>query len=146
MTRQAYSRVLTGGLVAVALAGTGCSSNPLDGTWSTAFTVLTFTGTETIDVSSDGTLKVTVTSASASCSGTEVTTGYQWAATASSITFSGTPACTGSITCGALSLDCSKSGSSFTAGSCTYTLSDSNDTLALTACSGTSDATYIRAD
>jgi hypothetical protein len=149
MARTGHSTVYTRGLpaaaAALALASAGCSSNPLDGTWSVASTFGTFTATQTVDISSGGSLTVTYTATSSSCSGTLTNTGYQWAATASSITFSGTPVCTGSITCGALSLSCTEA-SSFKAGSCTYALSDDNDTLALTACSGTSDTTYIRAD
>jgi hypothetical protein len=131
--------------VVLAAVGVGCSSNPLDGTWTTANTVLTVTLTETIEVNGDGTLTVSDTASSASCSGSWTTTGYAWAATASSITFSGTPTCTGSITCGPLSLSCAGN-QGLTAGSCTYALSNANDTLALTACSGTSDLTLTRAD
>ena len=53
--------------------------------------------------------------------------------------------CTGSITCGAVSLSCTGD-QGLKAGSCTYALSNGNDTLALTACSGTSDVTLTRAN
>lgn len=132
-------------LLALAVGGTGCSNSPLDGAWTTATTVGGVTFTETFQVNGDGTLSVTESASSASCSGSWTATGYSWAATASSVTFSGTPTCTGSITCGAVSVSCS-SDQGLKAGSCTYTLSNDDDTLALTACSGTSDVTLTRAD
>jgi hypothetical protein len=48
------------------------------------------------------------------------------------------------ITCGAVSFSCSGNGNQFKAGSCTYALSNNDNTLALTGCSGTSDATLTR--
>jgi len=146
MLEKRHSTVPSGALLgslALALVGMGCSSSPLDGTWSAASTVGTFTATETVDVSSGGTLTVAVSAMSASCSGAWNTTGYEWAATATEITISGTPVCTGSITCGALSLSCSGT-SQVKVGSCAYALSNGNDTLALTACTGTSDVTFTR--
>jgi hypothetical protein len=87
---------------------------------------------------------VSVAATGGSCSGSWDATGYSWAATANSITFSGTPTCTGSITCGALSLSCAGQSQALKVGSCTYSLSNGNDTLALTACTGTSDLTLTR--
>ena len=133
-------------LSALALIGMGCSSNPLDGSWITASTVGTFTTTETVEVNSDGTLSVAVTATSSSCSGASNTTGYQWAATATEITVSGTPVCTGSITCGALTLACTGATGTVKNGSCTYALSSGNDTLALTACTGITATTFTRAN
>ena len=130
---------------ALAILGMGCSHNPLVGTWNTAFTALGITGTTSIVVSSDGTMVVDVNGSGASCTGASTTTGYAWAATGASITFSGTPVCTGGITCGNLSLSCSGN-QAFKAGSCTYALSNNDDTLALTGCTGTTDATYTRAN
>jgi hypothetical protein len=148
MAEKSHSAVHTRGLLAtaaLAVVGMGCNSNPLVGKWATASTVGTFTATETVDVSGNGTLSVNVSGMSASCSGSWSTTGYMWAATSSSITVSGTPVCTGSITCGALSLSCSGGkGTGLSAGSCTYAFSNNDDTLALTACSGTSDVTFTR--
>ena len=129
--------------IAVGCSGSSGSSNPIVGTWTTADTVGTATFTETVDLNADGTLVVTLTAASASCSGTETTTGYTWAATAASITISGTPACSGAITCGTLSDACSDS-TSLKSAACTYTLSNNNDTLALTACTGIDDLTFTR--
>src|ERR1700761_1236928 len=129
---------------ALATSGIGCSSgssSPLVGTWSTAATVAGFTVTETLVVNGDQTLSATTTANSTSCSGSWTATGYAWAATASSVTFSGTPTCTGSITCGNVSVSCSGNDQAFKDGSCTYALSNNDDTLALTGCSGTSDAT-----
>lgn len=135
------------GALAVAMTSTmgmGCSHNPLVGTWTTAFTTLGFTGTTSYEVNGDGTIVVTQVGSSSSCSGSSVTTGYQWAATDSSITFSGTPVCNGSITCGSVSLSCSGTSGGLQAGSCAYALSNNDDTLALTSCSGTNDVTLTR--
>jgi hypothetical protein len=131
----------------LAMLGAGCSSgsnSPLVGTWAAATTVGTFTGTKTLQVNGDGSLGVTESATSTSCSGSWVTTGYSWAATATAVTFSGTPVCTGSITCGAVSLSCSGSTQALAAGACNYTLSAGDDTLALTGCTGTSDGTFTR--
>ncbi len=128
---------------ALAALGMGCSHNPLVGTWVSAYTVGTVTVTETIEVNADGTLVVNAVGSGSGCTGAEAVTGYEWAATSSSVTFSGTPACTGGITCGPVTVDCSGN-QGFKAGSCTYALSNNDDTLALTACSGTNDLTLTR--
>ena len=133
----------------IAVLAVGCggsssgSSNPLVGKWTTAKSVGTVTVTETVNLNANGTLVVQVTAASATCSGTETTTGFAWAATAASITFSGTADCTGAITCGTVSVACSDS-TGVKASACTYALSNNNDTLALTACTGIDDATFTR--
>jgi hypothetical protein len=150
MAEKGRSTVHTRGLLAtaaLAVVGTGCNNNPLVGNWATAGTFGTLTVTETVDVSGDGTLSVKVSGMSASCSGAWTTTGYTWAATATEITLSGKPACTGSITCGALSLSCSGGmNTALSTGSCTYALSNNDDTLALTACTGISNGTFTRAN
>ncbi len=127
---------------ALAALGMGCSHNPLVGTWVSAYTVAGITITETIEVDGDGTLIVNAVG-SGSCTGMEATTGYEWAATSTSVTFSGMPVCTGGVTCGPLTYDCTGN-QGFKAGSCTYALSNNDDTLALTACSGTNDLTLTR--
>lgn len=140
------------GCAAIAGLGMGCSTNPLVGTWSTAFTVGSSTLTDTLDLSSDGTLSVAISNGSPSCSGAWDVAGLTWTATAASgadsgtIAVSGTPDCTGSITCGAVSVSCAEENLEFKAGSCTYTLSSDDDTLALTACTGTPDGTFTRQD
>jgi hypothetical protein len=148
MVELSRSRVHTRGLLAsaaLAVVGMGCSSNPLVGTWAAASTAGTLTTTETVDVSGNGSLSVKVSAMGTSCSGSWSTTGYMWAATSTSITVSGTPDCTGSIACGALSLSCTRGkGEALGAGACTYTLSNGDDTLALTACTGIADVTFTR--
>ena len=147
MAKQVRSTAYVQGLLAagvLAMMGTGCSSNPLDGTWITAGTLAGVTVTDNVIVDGDGTLSVKST-ASGSCTGTEEWTGYSWAATSTSVTFSGTATCSGAFTCGAVSVNCSGSTDPpLKTGSCTYAISDDNDTLALTACSGTADATLTR--
>jgi len=136
----------------IALMATACGggsfntndSNPLVGSWTTATTSGMTTYTETVDVSPDGSLSVSLTTGGASCSGTLTNTGYTWTSTATTVTVSGTATCSGSITCGALSYDCSASKPGVTAGSCDYSLTNGNDTLALTGCTGISNATFTR--
>lgn len=140
------------GAVALAILGIGCSGgssfggNPLEGTWTTGATVGTFSGTQSYDVNPDGTIVVSVTGTAGACTGSFSWTGYTWAATNASITFSGTATCTGALTCGAFSYDCSKTQSPLTAGSCTYTLSNNDNTLSLSDCSGTANGTFVRAN
>jgi hypothetical protein len=122
--------------LALAILGMGCSHDPLVGTWSKSLMVLTFTGSQSYEVNANGTIVVNTSVASSSCTGSWVTTGYTWAATANSITFSGTPTCTGQLTCGTVSVACSNN-NQLQAGSCTYALSNNDDTLTLTNCSGT---------
>jgi hypothetical protein len=122
----------------------GCgsgSSNPLVGSWAEASSVAGETTQTTYELNGDGTVVVTATG-SGLCTGTETVTGLQWAATSSSVTFSGTGMCSGGVTCGPLTFNCS--GAQSYAGACTYALSSNNDTLALTGCTGTSDKTLIR--
>jgi hypothetical protein len=129
---------------ALTLVGAGCggSTNPLDGTWQTASTFLSCTGTRAYTLNGDGSLVVTETGGGA-CSGAWTTTGLAWAATSTEITFSGTGTCTGTVSYGSLGLTCSSS-TSYT-GACAYALSANDDTLTLSQCSGVSDETLTRA-
>lgn len=144
MGRTRWSLTAAGVL---AVLGAGCGSgDPLVGSWATAFSTLGIVGTQTYEVSSNGTLSYTLTG-SGTCSGTLTWSGYMWAATATSVTFSGVPQCSGTATCGGFSFDCAKANSvAPQSGACTYQLSDNDDTLALTSCTGTSDVTLIRAN
>ena len=135
-------------LVATACSGSSFSSgpsNPLVGSWTTAVTSGSSTRTETVTVNADGTLSVALTTGGGSCSGTLTYDGYAWTSTATSVTITGSGSCAGTITCGSLTYDCSTATKGVTAGTCTYALSNGNDTLALTGCSGISDATFTRA-
>lgn len=134
---------------AIAVVGTGCggggSSNPLVGEWTRAVTSGTTTITETIHVNSDGSLSYTLTGSSSGCSGSQTYTGFTWAATSSSVTVSGTAACSGTITCGTVSVACSTTASGVSNGSCTYSLIANDDTLTLSQCtSKTNDGAYTR--
>jgi hypothetical protein len=134
-------------LAALAAVGMGCSggsSSPLVGNWAEVSTTLGVTTTTTYEVNGDGTLTVTA-AGSGNCSGTETVTGLQWAATSTSITFSGAGTCSGSVTCGPITINCAGSQTSYS-GSCTYALSNGNDTLALTGCTGTTDKTLLRSN
>jgi hypothetical protein len=130
-------------LTILAAVGMGCSgnSNPLVGRWTTASSAFGETTQTTDELNSDGTVVVT-SIGSGPCTGTETVTGLQWAATSSSVTFSGTGTCTGGITCGAITINCASQQSH--SGSCTYALSNNDDTLTLSNCTGTSNNTFIR--
>ena len=131
-------------LAALAAAGMGCgggSSNPLVGSWTQASSAGGQTTQTTYEVNGDGTVVVTTTG-SGSCTGTETVTGLQWAATASEVTFSGTGTCSGGLTCGAITISCASN--TTYSGACTYALSNNDDTLTLSACTGTSNTTLIR--
>ena len=137
---------------ALAVLGAGCggggidAGNPLVGSWETAFSSAGITGTETYQVNADGTLSYSL-SASGTCSGSLTWSGYLWSSTATSVAFSGTPVCSGSATCGALTYSCSLAMSAApTSGACDYALSNGDDTLALTNCTGTSNVTLLRAN
>lgn len=130
---------------ALAILGLGCSSDPLVGTWTRSYVTFGITITEDYVVSGDGTLGMHGTGAG-SCTGAEDITGYTWAATASSVTFSGTPACTGGLTCGAVTFACDAQSAGLKAGSCTYAFSNENNTLTLSSCSGVSDMVLTRTE
>ncbi len=142
MGRTRWSLAAAG---ALAVLGAGCSSDPLVGTWATSFTYLGTTGTSTYQVNGDGTLAYTLSGSGSTCSGSMTWSGYTWTSTGTSVAFAGVPQCSGSFTCGAFSLNCTAGSSqALKAGSCSYALSNNDDTLALTSCSGTSDVTLTR--
>jgi hypothetical protein len=134
-------------LAALAMLGMGCGGkgfdSPLVGTWATPTSTGGLNGTVTVDLNGDGSLSVIFSGASTSCTGTETWTGYSWTSTSSVVAFSGTGSCAGGITCGPLTLNCSGN-QAFQPGSCSYAFSNNNNTLILTNCVGTSNATYTR--
>jgi hypothetical protein len=123
----------------------GCAGNPIIGTWDgPATTTLGTTYHAEVAINGDNTLTYSLIGIG-SCSGTLLYTGYTWASDAVTLTFSGTPTCTGALTCGAISIDCSKQTQSSTLGSCTYIMSNANDTLTTQNCTNTNvDATWTR--
>lgn len=132
-------------IIASLLVLAGCGGNPLDGTWDgPSTTTLGTTYQAEVALNGDGTLTYSLIG-SGSCNGTLLYTGYTWASDAVTLTFSGTPTCTGAIACGALSFDCSKAGQSSALGACDYVLTSGNDSLATTNCSNaTLNQTWTR--
>ena len=132
-------------LIASLLALAGCAGNPLVGTWDgPATSTLGTTYHAEVDIKGDGTLTYSLIGAG-SCNGTLLYTGYSWTSDATTITFSGTPACSGSLTCGSVTVDCSKAQQSSTLGACGYVLSNGSDTLTTSSCSTASlDTTWTR--
>jgi len=133
--------------IAALLFLAGCAGNPLVGKWdSPSTTTLGATFHAEVDIQGGGTLTYSLVG-SGSCTGTLLYTGYTWASDAVTLTFSGNPTCTGTVTCGALTFDCSQSAVSSTLGACTYVLSNGDQTLTTTGCSnGSLNTTWTRAD
>ena len=133
-------------MIASLLVLAGCAGNPLVGAWDgPSTTALGTTYHAEVDMKGDGTLTYSLIG-TGSCNGTLLYTGYTWASDAVTLTFSGTPTCTGTLTCGALSIDCSKANQTSTLGACTYILSNADDTLTTTSCTNASlDTTWTRA-
>ncbi|HEY1954359.1 MAG TPA: hypothetical protein VGH28_02075 [Polyangiaceae bacterium] len=134
-------------MIATLLALASCSGNPLDGTWDGPSTsVLGTTYHAEVEMNGDATLSYSLVG-TGSCNGTLLYTGYTWASDAVLLTFSGTPTCTGAITCGALSYDCSAAGQASALGSCDYVFSNGNDTLTTSGCTNaTLNTTWTRSN
>jgi hypothetical protein len=112
-------------------------TNPLEGTWTysesggtTEFKVaITFSG----DGSGNETLMLS------SCTGSETVGGISWTWTATTITLTGNPSCSGSLECGgAGDMPCSTTPVGAIQSTCAYLLSNGSDTLTLSDCSESS--------
>lgn len=115
----------------------GCASADLVGVWDgPSTTVLGTTLVGVVDFMSGGTASYTL-QGSGVCNGSLVYSGYHWIADATTITFSGTPRCTGTVKCGALAFDCNQTTLSSTLGVCDYVLDAAGDTLVTSDCSDT---------
>jgi hypothetical protein len=124
-------------LAAFAIFDTGCGGgSSIDGTWvySTKMDGLTVSGV--LDFESDGSLTETATVSG--CKGTMTTTGITWTSTATTLTGSGTPSCTGSLSCtidGFTSdVSCADVKTMSLGGTCNYTMSNGDDTLNISGC------------
>jgi hypothetical protein len=145
--KRVLESVLVLGFLGVGATSCGGSTtttgaNPLDGTWTYAIhrTVGTLTVSGTLDVtlSSDGTEEETLTPTGI-CSGTVKFTGVHWTSTATTVSLSGSPTCTGTFTCtlpivGAQTESCTTLLSYSLAGTCEYALSSNDDSLVLNQC------------
>jgi hypothetical protein len=121
----------------LALAWVGCSENALEGTWKGPSTTLlgtTYAGV--VALNGDLTASYTL-EGSGACSGSLVYSGYTWVSDPTTITFSGTPTCSGAIKCGSLSFGCDQTNFTSTLGFCDYVLSADGDTLTTAGCSDT---------
>ncbi len=123
---------------------TGSTPNPLIGVWTS--TILPQTGVSyalTLTFATGGGLTLGL-GTTPSCSGTLSYTGYGWTSTATTVAITGTGACTGAgFTC-TNGATCATTPLSAT--SCTFALSNSNNTLVLT-CPAPNDSlnlTYTR--
>jgi hypothetical protein len=130
--------------IASLLVLAGCAGNPLVGTWDgPSTTTLGTTFHSEVALNGDGTLTYSLVGAG-SCNGSLVYTGYSWASDAVTMTFSGTPSCSGAITCGSVSFGCAQNQQS-TLGACTYVLSSDANTLTTTNCTnGSLNTTWTR--
>jgi hypothetical protein len=133
-----HLRLFPASTLVLAMAS-GCvhSTNPLDGTWVQSVDEPgVATAKITMNLNADGSVAMTevVTQWMGDpCTGSVSFSGITWSSTASSLTLSGTPACTGTIQCTSLGpLSCSDVGAtSVASGSVGYTLENGNDTLVL---------------
>lgn len=125
--------------------GAGTGSNPLVGTWNGSATFGTMTLSEVATFNGDGTAGATdsfgVVGAGA-CTGALVISEPSWTSTSSTLSIMG-GMCTGVVTCpGGITIPC---GSSETmAQTCTYTLSDGDDTLVLQCPNAQGPITFTR--
>jgi hypothetical protein len=143
-------------LSALVITGAGCAANPLVGSWEQPSGSGGFTFTTTINLAADGTATLTI-AGSGSCSGMQTYQGITWSSSSTTLTFSAPstgPSCSGMLTCMAagtsVNIDCTQtqSMSQQTNGACTYALSNNNNTLTISACSGggmSGTQTYTRA-
>jgi hypothetical protein len=142
----------------------GCAGNPLVGTWTAQQMGGGLNATITLTLNADGTASTNIQVMGGSFMGTDVTctgpgvtnTGYRWTSTATTISVTGTPMCSGSSTCmvGGMSTEfgCSQMmGMGMGMGSnnletAMYTLSNNNNTLTITTMSNgmTSMTTFMR--
>jgi hypothetical protein len=143
-----------------AMALCGCAGNPLVGTWTANQTEGGLNGTVAMTLVADGTASLNINFTGGMSSGTTITcngagitqSGFRWTSTATTLSVTGTPTCTGSIMCTAggnvQTLDCSRlsmggMGPS-TLDASTYALSNNNNTLTITTTpSGTGMATTL---
>lgn len=132
-------------LIASLVLLAGCAGSPLVGTWDgPSTTSLGTTYHAEVDFKGDDTLTYSLIG-SGSCNGTLLYSGYTWSADSKTLTFSGTPTCSGAITCGALSYDCSKAAQSSTLGACDWAVSSDGNTLTTTNCTtGSLNTTWTK--
>jgi hypothetical protein len=139
--------------VALVVLGAGCGSgsfttgSPLSGTWQAAVNNVVFAGTVVVTLADDGSFTEDLTATKVlgvSCSGTETTTGLTWSSTGTTLTVGGQAGCSGSYTCGSTTQACSTS-MGLAAGTCTYALTNGNNTLTLSGCTtAAADITLTR--
>jgi hypothetical protein len=122
-------------LGALLLVGAGCAGNPLVGEWQYSQSVGTASFSATYNLAGDGTGTLTA-AGSGACTGTQTYQGFTWSSSATTITFTGTPSCTGSISCGGVMVTSCSGASMVQTGACNYQLSNSNNSLTISNCSG----------
>ena len=126
-------------LSALALVGAGCAANPLVGDWRNPQSCGGVEITSTLHLGADGTAMITL-AGSGGCTGMQTYQGTTWTSSATTITLSGTPSCSGMIMCTiggtTVNIDCSQTMNSTMTGACSYTLSNENNTLTTSACAG----------
>jgi hypothetical protein len=128
---------------------TGNPISPLVGTW-----LATVNGgnglvvQETLVLELGGSASLSITG-EGSCMGTQSFSGLVWSATATTLTVSGTPACSGQLVCNVMgqmfNVGCQQMTSTMP-GAATYTLSNNDNTLTLTSVTdgGTTMTTFTR--
>lgn len=131
-----YRGMVMGLLCAAPACGGGSGLNPLlVGTWEGPVPGAPGAFIQTLVLKADGT--TTASLSDTGCTGSINSSGSSWSATSSTLEFSNTSVCSGSIMCGTSGqgLSCANFVEA-PDNDCDYVLSDDDDTLTLT-CSGT---------
>jgi hypothetical protein len=130
----------------------GCAGNPLVGTWVATQNSGGLNGTITLTLSGDGSASSVVQITGGEVMGTQITctgagvmnAGYRWTSTATTIAVTGTPMCSGSVTCMvagmSTEINCAAmmgmGMSNNQLENAMYTLSNNNNTLSISSTSG----------
>lgn len=140
------------------LSAANCGGSPLVGRWQATPMGMGSSYQINMELKADGSVDMSIGNfniAGAMCTGSISYTGGHWEAMASgmSITYSGTPACSGMVTCMVAgmtqNIDCSRAmgmSGNPTSGTQTYSLSSDNNTLTFTSSggSGSEPITFTR--
>ena len=139
------TRMLSGLIAALAMVVvSGCSGNPLVGSWVNSFNSGPTTITDTLNLNGDGSRSEILTFGG-DCTGTQTYTGLTWASGGFSILLEGTGTCSGTMTCSdGHSYTCEPTTKGSLMGNCNYALSDDHNMLTISDCTGGAGSTFTR--
>lgn len=146
MKTQLFKSALAATVLFGAIGCGGPAANPLVGTWRASLSASGIDGNSTLTLNANGTASLSAIFTGGMAGGMTVTctgpgltySGLTWTSTATTLSITGTPMCSGMISCmvGGMSQDfgCSTAGMNMTEGlsSAMYTLTNNNNTLTIT--------------